>query len=210
MLRPPEPRTHTIAVITFDERTVRVKFPEKRNDFNGLVKQLGYHWEWPYWQRSLTARSGTPQDRAAELAARLLEVGFCIETDAVTEQQAIAGDYALEHRRWVLRRTAGQYVDHFVLEWERDADLYHKALRLTGAKYRAGHFLVPGGSYEEVLDFADVHGFKFTQAARELVEQERAKWQAGLIVDVKAKRQPKPVPAAFESIGIAPELLDTP
>ncbi len=208
MLKPPEPRTKTVAVITVSDTTVRVKFPEKLDRFNALVKALGYRWEWPFWQRRLAARSGTPQDRAAELAARLLESGYCVDADAAIEQKAIAGDYALEHRRWVLRKISGPYLDHFVLEWERDADLYNKALRISGAKYRDGTFLVPGASYEEVEDFAEMHGFKFTQSARDLVSQERAKWQAGLIVDVKARRaaQPSSSPAAPE---IAPELMDT-
>lgn len=209
MLRPPEPRTKTIAIITVANATVRVKFPEKLEHFNTLVKALNYRWEWPFWQRQLAARSGTSQDRAAELAARLLEAGYCVEADAAIEQKAIAGDYALEHRRWVLRKIAGLYLDHFVLEWERDSDLYRKALRITGAKYRDGSFLVPGASYEEVQDFADMHGLKFTQAARDLVDQERAKWQAGLIVDVKARRAEKQPAPDTATPAIAPELMDT-
>lgn len=209
MLRPPEPLTKTSAVIEVASNLVRVRFPEKLDRFNDLVKALGYRWEWPFWQRMLSVRSGTPQDRAAELAARLLEAGYCVEAGAEIEQKAVAGDYALEHRRWVLRKIAGQYVGHFVLEWERDADLYHRALRLTGAKYRDGSLIVPGVSYEEVQDFAEMHGFKFSQAARDLVDEERAKWEAGLIVEVKAKRAEKPTAPQVSTPGIAPELLDT-
>jgi len=208
MLRPPEPRTKIIAVITTSDNSVSVKFPEKLDHFNAIVKNLGYRWTWPLWKRRLAARNGTPQDRAAELAARLLEAGYCVEADTAIEAKAVAGDYELEYRRWVLRKIAGLYLDHFVLEWERESDLYHKALRLTGAKYRDGSLLVPGASYEEVQDFADMHGLKFTQAARDLVDQERAKWQAALVVEVRAKRseqQPAPCQAAIE---IAPELLD--
>jgi hypothetical protein len=209
MLKPPDPLTKTVASIQIANVTVRVLFTEKRDDFNTLVKRLGYHWQYPYWQRELVARNGTPQDRAAELAARLLEAGFCVEAGAAIEQQAIAAAYELEHTRWVLRRTAGQYLDHFVLLWERDADLYHKALRLTGAKYRDGHLVVPGSSYEEVQDFAGMHGFKFSQIARDLANEERAKWEAGLIVNVKAKRPDRQSAANTAPIGIAPDLLDT-
>ena len=209
MLRPPEPRTRTIAVITHDARAVRVRFPEKLDAFNTFVKRLGYRWAWPNWQREITARSGTPQDRAAELAARLLEAGYCVEADPAIEAKAVSGDYELEHTRWVLRRTAAPHLDHFVLEWERDADLYNKALRMTGAKYRDGNFLVPGASYEEVEDFAAVHGFKFSQAARDLVDRERAKWQAALVVEVRAKKLSNAAAAQSEATpGIAPELLD--
>ena len=211
-VRPDHPQTTATAVIHILNDCIHVSFPEIHNAFNELVKSLGYRWKAPCWQRAINARAGTIEDRSAELAHRLLSAGFCVQfPNDLIQTKAIAGDYAHEHTRWILRRTSGEYADWFVFEWSRADDLYKQAMRLTGARYRNGNVIVPDNHYDEVLDFADHLGFRLTEAAQALADEARARWESALVVAVpKPKSQPLPdgklrLP---ENLDIANELAD--
>ena len=111
IIRPPQPRTATIARIYTSGATVVVEFPEKREDFRDLIKSLDYEWGGAAWQRPLNvAQHGAPADRAAELGHRLLAAGFCVAVAGREIQaKAIAGDYEPEARRRVVVRARGDY-----------------------------------------------------------------------------------------------------
>lgn len=208
ILRPATPKTTTVAVITLAGDTVSVYFPEIHDGFNTLAKRLGFRWRKPCWQRTISPRAGTAADRAAELGNRLLAAGFCVQLPGESiQQKAVAGDYAPEHTRWILRRTSGEYTDWFVFEWSRTDDLYKKVMRLTGARYRDGSVIVPSNHYEEVLDFADHFGFKLTGAAQALADEARARWQSALVVSV-AKPKPAPLPNGPLTIPVRQEIAD--
>lgn len=212
LVRPDHPKTTTAAIITFGGETVSVYFPEIIESFNELVKSLRYRWRKPYWQRTITTRAGTIEDRAAELGHRLLAANFCVHfPNESIQQKSIAGDYAPEHTRWILRRTSGDYADWFGFEWGRGDDLYKKVMRLIGARYRDGSVVVPNNHYDEVLDFADHYGFRLTDSAQSLAAEARARWESALVVTIeKPKAQPLPdgklrLP---EHLDIADELAD--
>ena len=146
----------------------------KDEDFRALVKELGYSWDAgsAAWNLKITATTDTAEERAAELGNRLLNAGFAIRIqDAETLRRAVSGDYEPMTYRWICRRNG---TDQFFIRWGRDDDLYSQAKRLPGARYDKPGVLVPGSEYTAVLDFADVHGFRLTVGAKELLEEMRA------------------------------------
>ncbi len=213
LLRPPStPVSMTVARIKIDDgnRCVLVLFPEIVSGFNNLVKDLGYRWVSPYWGRKVIERNGTPQDRAVELGHRLLLAGFCVEyADEALAERAARGDYEPEQTRWISRYTSGKYQDWFCVVWARSEDFYANAKRLHGARYYPPHVAVPAESFEQVLDFAEAHDFRMTEAAQRLAQEARTRWEQAVIVAPQPKMRAEKTPKA-EQVGIADELKDEP
>lgn len=158
----------------------------------------------------LSPRAGEVEDRVAETGNHLLAAGFCVKfPDETSMQRAVAGEFEPEHRRWVVRLTAGRYKDWFAFEWERRSDLYHRARWLTRSTYDGRRVVVPAEYFEEVLDFADQYGFRLSPGAQDLANEARAAWESALIVTVKTPAAPKP-PDGRLTIpdGIDDELAD--
>ena len=215
VVRPESPKTNTIAWLYLQGETVSINFPEKRDDFREVVKSLGCTWDRPYWQRKINKLAGKPADRAAELGHYLLASGFCVVfPSADIRDMAIAGLYEPEQKRWVLVRTAGDYKHWFALKWRYSEDCYAEAMKLSGARYSNPCAIVPPENYEEVEDFAQIHGFKFSDAALEILGQVK-KWRESAMVvsldEIKAGDKPqfeRPDLEMPEGVEIDDELAD--
>ena len=171
VVRPEKPVSETIAWLELSGDVLRVRFPEKHDDFRDTVKSAWLHWEYPYWQRKLSPLSGDPIDRLAELGHRLLSAGFCCAfPDAESRGKAITASYAAEVTRWVLVFTSGEYENWFALRWGRGDDFYDRAMMMTGAKYVKPYIAIPPEHVNEVRDFAKIHGFTFGKSALRLAE----------------------------------------
>lgn len=185
-VRPEKPRTETVAEIRALEKEVEINFPERRDDFRELVKGMGYRWDNGCWRRKLTAKNGTPQDRAAEAGHMLLGAGFAIRIyDEDTRQKAISGDYEPECTRWVQKRTEGKYDGWLAIGWKREDDFYNAAKRLPGARWSNPSMVVPPENFAEVLDFAQMYGFKVSEAAQGVIEAARYAREATLTAKVE-------------------------
>lgn len=165
---PEERETNAIAEIRFDSESVSVSF-ERNEVFRQLVRGLGYRWDGSRWERSITFKTGSAEDRAAELGNRLLNAGFPIRIyDEAVRQMAIKGTFDPEYKRWVSKLVD---EDRFALSWSDGTDLYKKARSLPGSRWDRPFVTVSVEHYPEVEEFAELYGFKFSTGALEMIEQ---------------------------------------
>lgn len=205
LARPPRPLTESIARVRIEGERVRVFFPEIRDDFKRVVKQLLYGWCDPVYARTF-ADGAIRLHRAAELVRDLLAAGFVVKADEALVRMAAAGDFAPEPRRWVTASASGW----FLLGWFRDEDCYRAAKSLPGSRYEAPHVVVPPEHFEDVLDFADVYQFHVMLDAHQLVDAARAEREMAVIVYVAPasdRQLPPPMSGAPRALGI-PERVD--
>lgn len=176
-IRPEKPLTETVAEITghHDQRQVQVRFPEKREDFRGIVKGMGYRWSGSHWYLTLNPANGPIEDRIAETGHRLLEAGFCILVhDESLRKKVVKADYTPSPYGWVTAIVSGERKGWFAIGWKRDAgDWYREAKKLPGSRWSSPNMVVPPEQVEEILDFASVNGFKLSPGAERLAEKVR-------------------------------------
>ncbi len=188
-VRPESPVTETIAEIRVLDSAVEISFPERRDDFRETVKGMGYRWDNGCWRRKLLTKNGTPQDRAAEAGHRLLAAGFPVRIyDEAIRAKAIAGDYDSECARWVQLHTGEKYTGWLAITWKRPDDYYGAAKRIAGARWSSPSMVIPPENFDEVLDFAQMHGFQVSQAAQEAIEAARVARDKTLTVSVSQPR----------------------
>lgn len=206
-VRPENCKTNTVAEIRVMGATIQISFPEKREAFRELMHTLHYKWAETHWQRTTNQFAGTADDRAVEAGHRILAAGFSIRLyDEQLRARAIAGEYTPEPERWVMKSTEGKYKDWFVIRWPREQDFYAAAKRLPGSRYSEGRVFVPAGEYEQVLDFAESHGFEISPGAQRLVEAARVARGAMLVANIKLIETEPPPPAP----GRLPPMLEMP
>lgn len=171
----PENQTHAGAVeIRITEDQVSAKYV-KDDDFRELVKSLDYRWVDGAWRKTINSMTGSAAERAAELGNKLLNAGYAINIpDPAIRAAAINGEYEPQTYRWIGLRTGGEYAGWLNISWNRPDDFYHEARALPRARYDSRSVVVPVKNYEHVQDFAQAYGFKFTPAALEAIEKQRA------------------------------------
>ena len=185
-VRPENPITETVAEITAKKDSIEISFPEKRDDFRTLMrKTLKMEWDGK-WKRELSPWNGTPEDRAAEAGHRLLSKGYIIRIfDEKIRMKAIAGEYERECSNWILALVEGKHKGWLSIRWNKNNDDYYKvARRLPGSQYRKPTVIVRPEHYEEVLDFAQMYGFKFGEKALALIENAKKTKMDSLIATV--------------------------
>lgn len=194
LLRPTgEPLSGNAIEIRHSGGTLHVVFPEKREEVRLLLRSAGFEWRKTRWERCLTWMAGDPCDRMADLAHRLIVLGYMVRLhDPVAREKAISGDFAPEQRRWISVTTSGEFAGWLRISWPRSDDFYQPAKRLLGARYKNGGINLPKGSVEEAADFAEQHGFSLSPAAQQALADHRAALAAGIVID-KPKAAAAPV-----------------
>lgn len=196
-VRPQAPLTETVATVRVVAGKLEIHFPERHEKFRSIMRDtLHMVWSDTCWARTLGLFAGAPDDRVAEAGHRLLAAGFIIRIhDPLAREAAIQGTFAPEQRRWVARVTQkGPTLDWFLIRWGREEDFYSAAKALPRSRYERPNVVVPPEFFEEVLDFAEVHGFSVSKGAREIAEQARARRDATLVANVTAKPAAGQVP----------------
>jgi len=214
ILKPPEPKTETIAALSMCGKLVRVRFPEFREEFRQLIKSLGFIWDWSskVWYRKISNLAGEPSHRCAEVGRILIASGYCVEfSDRAIQEMAINESFEPECKRWIMAG-GGEFDGWLKVWWDRKENCYQIAKRITASRYSSPCIFVPSEHFEEVLDFAAIHHFKLTEAALALVEQAKARQEDVFILDLSepGKSAPIPRPALSEQEGmvIPDELKD--
>lgn len=169
VIEPEDKKYSTLCEVTYDEKAVVVK-SDYCQYIPPVVKEAGYRWNGHVWSRTLGITTGGPEDRAVEIANKLLLAGFPIKIDKAISERAITGDYIPEHKRWI---TYSIKRKKLIVESEVQ-DIAQKARLITGAS-KYGSVLIPVSSWEEVFDFANMYGFRFSPGAQKEIDDYKSK-----------------------------------
>lgn len=142
----------------------------KDNDFIKIAKEKRLRWDGNVWGRQITPFTGNADDRAGEIGNSLLANGFTVEFyNSTVKEKAIHGNFEKEQTRWI---KWNETQKQFVICWnEYNDELYQTARTLPGAKWNKGYMYVPNEFYKEVIDFAEITNFKFSDAANEEIKK---------------------------------------
>lgn len=177
---PNERETDAVVEITFNDKEVRARF-ERNEQFRLIVRGLGYRWDGSAWVRKISARTGSAEDRAAELGNRLLNEGFPIRIyDESVRESAVTGNFEPEHKRWIARL---KEKDRFAIIWTDGSDMYRTARSLPGSKWERPFMTVSVERYTEVQEFAELYDFKLTPGAIEMIEEHLEATKKAEVVD---------------------------
>lgn len=183
--------TETVTEVRALDGAIEAVMPERREDFRAIVKtEQRLRWTGKCWRREIPTTAGTPIDRAVELACRLLAEGFPVRIhDEEIRARVMAEKYQPEITRWVRVREGGEHPGWFDLRWGREDNYYRAARRITGSRYDPPTVVVPPEQFDEVEEFAEMHGFHITKAAR-IVMDRAAEIRAGAtLVESHATRR---------------------
>lgn len=187
-MRPETPRTETVATITAKKDQIQISFPEKREDFREIVKNKGFTWDSDssFWYRAITLKTGTAENRAAEIGNILLGKGFPICCFDEHIRQSIANaTFEPECTRWVIALTGGPQNGWFCISWKKGGDFYREAKKITRSMYSSPDVLVPPEHFAEVQDFAEINGFKLSPGALKIIADQKELLAATPIVSPK-------------------------
>jgi hypothetical protein len=216
IVSPPDPVCFEPAKIEVSGNAVRAWLPHRDEGFVNVVYPLGYRWGGAAWHQSFAQWQHPVVDRAVELAVLLLNAGFIVQPPSDLVSRVIAGDYTPLPATWVKRRTKGRCTDWFEITWpENGPDFYRKAALIRGAKVYPNVALVPKALYDDVLDFAQTHGFAVSAGALNLAAIAKAERDAMLFAcpstsKAKDNGAAKPAAPSVTPKGILDELADEP
>lgn len=179
--------THLKFIIDIDNNTIKIEFCEFNNAFRILIKQYGFVWNKPYWIRRINSINNI-NDVAIDIARRLLINGFCIMVfDNDIYKRIISGEYKPEITKWIAARRTGKYKDWFSIHWTFSENLYTKAKRITGAIWDNPNIVVSLEHFEEVIDFATIYNFQFSDGAKKLIEKAKELKTNSFIINILEK-----------------------
>lgn len=210
---PANPTHGGAAEISVTAAEVSVKY-ERDEDFNAVVKGLGYKWDADrrVWAKAISETTGAAAERAAELGNKLLNAGFAVRiADAATRTAAINADYAPEHLRWITLYTGdGPHKGWLCVRLVRGDDLYDAAKKIKGSQYVKPNVAVPVNRWAEALDFADCYDYRISAVAQAAIDAERASivTVAPAAAKVKAYDERRPEDIMSGAAGVLEDLAD--
>jgi hypothetical protein len=151
---------------------VRAMFPYRDKEFWDIIKRvLEFEWTGECWRKTTDMTGTTLVDLAAEAGNALLNAGYRVRIwDEVIRKKAVSGDYNPQRTRWIFVDDQG----NFAIKSNYYDDLYDDARKIAGSKYKKPYVRVVPTEFPELLDFAELFEFSFTNEALELIaEQER-------------------------------------
>lgn len=192
IVSPTSPVTETIARVWISGNGLLCSFREHNEDFRKQVKVCSMGWsevKRAWWRELNVETSGQPQDRAAELASRLLNAGFGCDVDDQVFELVKAGTWQPEQKRWV------KFIEwKYHLRWRgQDDNLYRRALMLPEAAWNTNTkcVAVPAMYFAEVIGFAEEHEFEFTQKAHDSIENSKREYQRVILPEAPASKKKK-------------------
>jgi hypothetical protein len=116
-----------------------------------------------------------------------------------------------------MKRTAGENAGWFSISWPKDEDFYKAAKKLPGSRYSKPDVVAPPEQFEQILDFAEMYGFKLSPGAQEAADAARKVKDAALTAKVEETRNDASPPepgerprrlAVPENVEVADEFKD--
>lgn len=122
------------------------------------------------WCLTITERSGSFDDRSAEIGKSLLEAGFSVKFLNKEQLEKLeGGTWEARHKRWIGLSSTGKYL--IISFGEKNDELYEQSKLITGAKwdkeYHGVRVLIK--HYRQVEDFAQTFQFSFDKRAADAV-----------------------------------------
>lgn len=154
-----------VSIYSSDNR-INLKYI-KDDTFCRIVKQYEYKFDWvkKVWYKNITERTGNGIDLMAEIGNKLLSSGFRVQFDEFeASQKAINGTFIPECFRWI------HYKEHYLAIKTKTDQEYVKSRKIKSSKWERPFVLVDISMYNEVKDFAETFGYKFTDDAKEAIQ----------------------------------------
>ena len=166
IIAPEEKTTNTIAHIKEHIGSIEVN-SEKDDRVIGCVKKCGFKWRGNTWSLEIIEKTGTANDRMAEVGNLLLNAGVSIEIKKSLKEKAVHGDFKARSYKWIDAQNGEIYIT-----WHRDASYYNEAKRLPGAKWVSGRGMAVKPEYfEEIQEFVNLYQFSVTKKAQALLKE---------------------------------------
>ena len=206
---PENPVSNLVYEISITGDRLNLSYPGKSPDeFKNVVRgQCFMNWSSDGYTRKPGKFAGDIKDLAAELGHRLLAAGFCIRIyDEGIRQKAIDGTYKPEITKQIRLLESGNLG---IIWRRRDGDFYRAAKRIEGARWKSPYVSVPPESGDELVDFAELYGFQFTEAAREKIESAAQSKLETLRVKIDVPTEPDTITPSMKPCNLAiPENVD--
>ncbi len=150
---------------------VRAWFPYRDKKFWNIIRRvLEFNWTGECWEKTTEMTNSTAIDLAAEAGHRLLSAGYKVMFwDDEIRAKAINGNYTPGRTRWIFVDDKG----NFAVKFNYHDDLYKEARKIAGSRYEKPYVRVIPSEFPELLDFAELFDFNFTNEALELVEEQK-------------------------------------
>lgn len=188
IISPKNSKTATVAEIISKKNEINIIFPERNDDFIGIMKNSGYSWEERKWKKHISESTGDITDRIVEIGVKLNAAGFKIMVlDEETRKKIIQGNYEEEHKFWII--TLKNKPRFLGIRFPYDSGYYDKARKIKCSRYSKPFVTVPVEQYEQVLDFAEQHGFRITKSAQKMIDDQKESEKNAFIADLQIEKK---------------------
>lgn len=191
-LYPERAVTNVPVEIDYNEDEISTVF-ERNDKYIKIMKSLGYWWDRSrrVWYKRINETTGNVEDRVAELGNTLLNEGFPIKLeDAELRERAISGEYEEEHKKWIIKKVY-RGTGCFGIIWRTQRDYYDKARSLPSSRWDPPHVVVRLEHYKAVEEFAEFYGFRFTEKAKQSIEDYKKTLEKRIVVKPVKKPEKK-------------------
>jgi len=208
------PISNSMIRMVIEGTAVSLIYHSHSDEYKTICRAFGFEWQKERLNRRTRQldTAMTAMHCAAEVGHRLVKAGFIIvPPSTAVANLIIEGNYIKERRKWVkIVETKGNYNGWFSLHWMRDEDLYVEAKQIESSRYDDTNHcvVVPLDQYEQVADFAELHGFCWSDAAVAAFIKAGRTAHLSLTLTEPTKESTPPMAKDSHTDGILDELKD--
>lgn len=177
--------------------------------FIETVKKLSFKWDndKKCWFRKTNELTGNYIDRAAELANKLLNLGFRVSIpEKEIKEKAIKGTYERECNRWII---ADKEKNKLKIKWYGDSEnLYSISKKVYLGRWVNGAVITDISKYEKIEEFAQMYDCNISQESKKLIEQYKKESENIEKVDVVEVEEVKEKNGLEDILNSGREILD--
>ena len=160
-----------------------------------------------FWFRKTNELTGNYIDRAAELANKLLNLGFRVSIpEKEIKEKAIKGTYERECNRWII---ADKEKNKLKIKWYGDSEnLYSISKKVYLGRWVNGAVITDISKYEKIEEFAQMYDCNISQESKKLIEQYKKESENIEKVDVVEVEEVKEKNGLEDILNSGREILD--